>query len=53
MGIGFIANPSAIQQYEGLKYADDQRDALWLANLLRLGILREGYIYLEPMVFWV
>jgi transposase len=40
-----LANPSAIRQYEGLKYADDERDALWLANLLRLGILPEGYIY--------
>ena len=40
-----LANPAAIQQYKGLKYADDERDALWLANLLRLGILPEGYIY--------
>jgi len=40
-----LANPAAIQQYEGLKHIDDQRDALWLANLLRLGILPEGYIY--------
>ena len=42
-----LANPAAIQQYEGLKHVDDQRDALWLANLLRLGILPEGYIYLK------
>jgi transposase len=40
-----LANPAAIQQYEGLKHSDDERDALWLANLLRLGILPEGYIY--------
>jgi transposase len=40
-----LANPAAIQQYEGLKHVDDERDALWLANLLRLGILPEGYIY--------
>jgi len=40
-----LANPSAIQQYEGLKHSDDERDALWLANLLRLGILPEGCIY--------
>jgi len=40
-----LANPAAIQQYEGLKHIDDERDALWLANLLRLGILPEGYIY--------
>ena len=37
-----LANPAAIQQYKGLKYADDERDALWLANLLRLGIIPEG-----------
>ncbi len=40
-----LANPSAIKQYEGLKHSDDYRDALHLANLLRLGILPEGYIY--------
>jgi len=40
-----LANPSAIQQYEGLKNIDDKRSALWLANLLRLGILPVGYIY--------
>jgi transposase len=40
-----LANPAAIRQYEGLKHVDDERDAIWLANLLRLGILPEGYIY--------
>lgn len=40
-----LANPSAIQQYEGLKHADDRHDAFWLAEMLRLGILPEGYIY--------
>jgi transposase len=40
-----LANPSGIQKYEGLKHADDQDDAFWLAELLRLGILPEGYIY--------
>lgn len=40
-----LANPSAIQQYNGLKYLNDNHDAFWLANLLRLGILKEGYIY--------
>jgi transposase len=40
-----LANPAAIQQYQGLKYADDQHDAFWLAEMLRLGILPEGYIY--------
>lgn len=40
-----LANPSAIQQYEGLKHTDDRHDAFWLAHLLSLGILPEGYIY--------
>ena len=40
-----LANPSAIQQYEGLKYTDDQWDAFWLARMLRMGILPTGYIY--------
>jgi transposase len=40
-----LANTNALQQYTGLKYADDESDAGWLAKLLRLGILREGYIY--------
>lgn len=40
-----LASPSAIQQYEGLKQVDDQKSSLWLANLLRLGILPTGYIY--------
>lgn len=40
-----LANPSAIQKYKGLKHADDRDDAFWLAEMLRLGILPEGYIY--------
>jgi transposase len=40
-----LANTAAIVQYEGLKYADDDSDARWLAKLLRLGLLPEGYIY--------
>ncbi len=40
-----LANPSAIQKYNGLKHSDDQHDAFWLAHMLRLGILPEGYIY--------
>ncbi len=40
-----LANPSAIQKYSGLKHADDKHDAFWLAEMLRLGILPEGYIY--------
>jgi transposase len=40
-----LANPAAMQQYGGLKYTDDHSDARWLAHLLRLGVLPEGYIY--------
>lgn len=40
-----LANPAAIQQYNGLKFTDDKHDAFWLPRLLRLGILPEGYIY--------
>jgi transposase len=40
-----LANPAAIKQYEGLKYCDDQHDAFFLAQLLILGILPQGYIY--------
>src|SRR5215472_12278379 len=37
-----LANPSAIQQYSGLKYTNDQSDARWLAHLLRLGLLPDN-----------
>ena len=40
-----LGNPSAMQQYSGLKHVDDKHDAFWLAQMLRLGILPEGYIY--------
>ncbi len=40
-----LANPAAIQQYAGLKYTDDHSDARWLAHMLRLEVLPEGYIY--------
>jgi len=40
-----LANPSAMKKYAGLKHSDDNHDAFWLAHLLRLGILPEGYIY--------
>ena len=40
-----LANPAAMQQYSGLKYTNDHSDARWLAHLLRLGVLPEGYIY--------
>jgi len=40
-----LANTAAIKQYAGLKHTDDHSDARWLAHLLRLGILPQGYIY--------
>jgi transposase len=40
-----LANPSAIKQYDGLKHTDDRWDSFWLAHMLRLNILPEGYIY--------
>jgi transposase len=40
-----LAHPSAIKKYEGLKHRGDFADAAYLAQLLRLGLLAEGYIY--------
>jgi transposase len=40
-----LANPAGIQQYNGLKNANDKSDAFFLTELLRLGILPEGHIY--------
>jgi transposase len=40
-----LANPAAMQQYNGLKYLDDKHDAFWLAHMDRLGILPQGFIY--------
>lgn len=40
-----LANPAAMQQYNGIKHADDNNDAFFLAELLRLKILPTGYIY--------
>jgi transposase len=40
-----LAIPSEIQKCTGMKYADDQHVAFWLEEILRLGILPEGYIY--------
>jgi transposase len=48
MDVGYrlhLANPAAIQKYKGLKHCDDNHDAFWLAHMLRLNILPEGYIY--------
>ena len=40
----YLANTSAIKQYEGLKHSNDDSDAMHLAHLLRLGIVPTGYI---------
>ena len=40
-----LAHPSAIKKYEGLKFSGDFADAAYLAHLLRLKLLPEGYIY--------
>jgi transposase len=39
-----LAKPAELTQYNGLKHADDQSDAFFLAELLRLGILPTGYV---------
>lgn len=40
-----LANTTAIQAYKGVKHTNDKTDAIWLAKLLRLKLLSEGYIY--------
>ena len=40
-----LANPSEMEQYDGLKEADDLIDAAFIARLARLGVLPTGYIY--------
>lgn len=40
-----LANPAGMQQYNGLKNLNDKTDAFFLAELLALGILPEGYVY--------
>ncbi|WP_141123308.1 IS110 family transposase [Pseudomonas veronii] len=40
-----LANPVAMKRYDGLKHSDDKDDAVFLAHLLRLGILPTGYIH--------
>jgi len=39
-----LVNTAAVQQYDEVKYSDDRREALFLANLLRMKNLPEGYI---------
>jgi len=40
-----LANTAAMEPYSGLKHTDDESDTWWLAELLRLGLLKEGYVY--------
>jgi transposase len=40
-----LANPAKIEQYNGIKEANDLTDAAFLAHLARLGVLPTGYIY--------
>jgi transposase len=40
-----LAHPAEMDQYDGIKEADDLTDAAFLARLARLGILPTGYIY--------
>jgi len=40
-----LANPAAMEQYNGLKNTDDETDSFFLAQMLKLGILPEGHIY--------
>src|SRR5204862_5028453 len=40
-----LANPARMEQYSGIKHADDKNDAFFLAELLRLNILPTGHIY--------
>ena len=40
-----LAHPASNMVYEGIKRTNDKTSAFWLAELLRLGILKEGYIF--------
>ena len=40
-----LAHAPGLNPYSGTKFTDDEDDAMWLAHLLRLGILPEGFIY--------
>jgi transposase len=40
-----LSHPVANEQYKGLKHSNDKHEAFWLAELLSLGILKEGFIY--------
>ena len=40
-----LANPARIEQYSGMKHADDKDDAFHLADLQRLNILPKAHVY--------
>jgi len=40
-----LANPAKIEQYNGIKHADDKHDAFYLAELQRLNILPTAHVY--------
>ena len=40
-----LANPAKIEQYSGMKHADDKHDAFFLAELQRLNILPKAHVY--------
>ena len=40
-----LANPARIEQYSGIKHADDKDDAFHLAELQRLNILPKAHVY--------
>lgn len=40
-----LANPAGMEQYSGIKHADDTNDAFFIAELSRLKILPTGHIY--------
>lgn len=44
-----LASPAQMEAYSGVKHTNDESDALWLAEMLRLDILPEGYIYPKEM----
>ena len=44
-----LANPATIDQYSGIKHANDKNDAFFLAELSRLKILPTGYVY-DPLL---
>lgn len=44
-----LANPAKIEQYSGLKHADDEDDAFHLADLQRLNILPKAHVY-DPVL---